>query len=143
MVRETGYFRDGKVIWVTHDKLQDIRYERLRNPIAPTIMQDTIDPIKHQGDGRIYESRSAFDRTSKALGLVPDWQAPESYDIDGTNIGLSDADLERLDKDIDQAQRKALNDLKWGNANLTDEQQLVAKETNEVLEAAGIKTAIK
>jgi hypothetical protein len=74
---------------------------------------------------------------------VPDWQAPESYDIDGTNIGLSDADLERLDKDIDQAQRKALNDLKWGNANLTDEQQLVAKETNQVLEAAGIKTTIE
>jgi len=143
MARSRLYYRDGKPVWVDYDKLQDIRFERLRNPKVFTFISDTIDPIKHQGDGRIYESRSAFDRTSKALGLVSDWQAPESYDTDGTNIGLSAADLERLDKDIEQAQLKALNDLKWGNANLSEEQQLVAKETNQVLEAAGIKTTIE
>lgn len=37
---------------------------------GPNIIRDTMDPLKHMGNGRTYDSKSAFRQASKALGLV-------------------------------------------------------------------------
>ena len=35
---------------------------------APAVHQDTMNPLKHPCDGRVYESRSQYDRVTKAHG---------------------------------------------------------------------------
>ena len=40
------------------------------NIYTHSIIQDTIDPLRHPGTGELYESKSAFRRKSKELGYV-------------------------------------------------------------------------
>ena len=37
---------------------------------APAIHQDTMDPLKHPCDGKFYDSRSQYDRVTRAHGCI-------------------------------------------------------------------------
>lgn len=36
---------------------------------APNVIQDSMDALKHHGDGRMYDSKSNFRKTTKRLGF--------------------------------------------------------------------------
>lgn len=41
-----------------------------KEPSAPEIIQDSIDPLLHPCDGRLYESKSEYRRVTKLHGMV-------------------------------------------------------------------------
>lgn len=63
MARRVYVFRDGKMVEVSSDYRSPVRRPN------SGVIQDTMDKTWHPGDGRIYESKSAFRRATKALGL--------------------------------------------------------------------------
>lgn len=134
MARLYGFYDKEKreVIWVPYDKVREAHFKRINNPVAPMVMGDTIEATKHHGDGRVYESRSAFNRATKACGLSDGWSAPDDWNTNGTYVPPN---LQEIREDVDQAYDRAVNDLKWGAAELSDSQKEYAKEVNEVLEA--------
>lgn len=119
------------MIWFTAEELEQAASVRRNNPVAPYVIADTMDTLKHPGDGRFYDSKSSFNQTSKALGLVP-WEEPKDWNADGT---YRSPDEKLIEEDINQAIERAYNDIKWDNVQLTDEQQVFAKETNEKIKA--------
>lgn len=139
MARLYGYYDKERreVVWVPYEQVRDSHFKRLNNPVAPMVMGDTIEATKHHGDGRVYESRSAFNRATKACGLSDGWSPPEDWNTDGTYVAPN---IREIREDVDQAYDRAINDLEWGATYLTDEQKLYAKEVNEVV-AAQIGTA--
>lgn len=63
MARKVYVWRDGKMVQVSSD------YKAPRARPNFGIIQDTMDRTWHPGDGRFYDSKSAFRRATKALGL--------------------------------------------------------------------------
>lgn len=126
-----------RIVWVDGEDVARAAEYRRKNPVAPIVIQDTIDKIKHPGDGRIYESRSAYEQTSKALGLVQ-VDIPKDFDFNRNTMvrDLSKAEIDAIGQDIEQAAHKAYYDLRDGNQALTDEQQQYAAAVNESFQAA-------
>lgn len=63
----TFVFRDGKIV----DKETGLPVES--SPIsfaAPHVIRDAMDATVHMADGKIYESKSAFRKATKAAGCV-------------------------------------------------------------------------
>jgi hypothetical protein len=146
MSREVGFYdkETGEVRWVPVEKLKDYAAERRKNPVAPMIIQDTIDWMKHPGDGRFYDSRSAFEQVNKAMGLVQrDIPKDFDFDRDGTTRSLSKEELASIEADIDQATQRTYHGLKNDAINLTEDQRQYAKAVNETLEATIGTAAIK
>lgn len=132
-MRARGYWctKRNCMIWYTHDELKDLAIQRARNPIAPYVIQDSMDALKHPGDGRLYDSKSSFDQASKAMGLTA-WEPPKNWDSNGT---YQEPDEKLIEQDMNQAVERAYNDLKWGDTKLDDNQQQAAKEINEKYKA--------
>lgn len=131
----------GRVVWVDGERVAAAAAYRRKNPVAPMVIQDTIDKIKHPGDGRIYDSRSAYEQTSKALGLVQ-VDIPKDFDFNRNTMvrDLSKAEIDAIGQDIEQAVHKAYYDLRDGNQALTDGQRQYAQAVNESFAAATGKT---
>lgn len=142
MAREYGFYdkETGTVRWLPYEVVQDHLVKQRQNPKAPYIRCDTMEPLKHQGDGKVYDSKSAFDATSKALGLV-EWQPPKDWNTNGT-FNPAAIDEKEIAADIERAQLEALNDLKWGNIKLTEEQKEGARNFNENYKAVTGKEPI-
>ena len=130
-----------KIVYYDKGAIDDYRAECRNNPVAPMVVSDTIDWMKHPGTGQYTNSRSTFDQISKACGLVP-WEEPSDWNGNGVCRELNDAELQEIEDDIDQATRRAFNDLKWGQVELSDDQQQYAKEVNSKVEAATGKPSV-
>lgn len=61
MARETYVLRNGELV-----------LKHLAAPLptsgGPFVISDTMDPIRSQADGRMYDSKSAYERSVKAHG---------------------------------------------------------------------------
>lgn len=145
MTREMGFFdkETGEIRWVPVEKLKDYAAERRKNPVAPMIIQDTIDWMKHPGDGRYYDSRSSFEQTSKAMGLVQS-DIPKDFDYQRDTMirDLSKAEIDAIGQDIEQASHRAYHALRDGAQPLTDEQREYAAVVNESFTTATGKAPV-
>lgn len=57
-----------RYIWHGGEWVLDER--RRRASEAPYIVKDGMDPVQHMGNGRVYDSKSAFRRATRDLHLV-------------------------------------------------------------------------
>lgn len=136
--------RRGKMLWAKKESLLDLRAEDRNNPIAPMIMQDSIDWMKHPGTGKYTDSRSTFESWNKACGLVPADNKPINFDKPTAWRELNDKELFEVEKDIDQAFRRAYNDLTWGNQPLSEQAKAFAADVNSKFEqVTGRKPEVK
>ena len=128
--------------WTWHDKeaIADYRAKARANPIAPAVQCDTMDVLKHPKTGIFTDSKSHFDAMSRATGCVP-WEPPKDWNGNGVYRELNAKEAKEIEDDIDQATRRAYNDLRDGQMPLSDQQQHFAKEVNEKYEAVTGKTS--
>lgn len=90
---------------------------------APFVITDTIAPRYCHGTGKTYDSKSRMYEDLKFAGVQPvgkDFRVPTPEDP------ITDAAIE-------DTIRKSLNDLRYGNAEITEEQKHLCKEQNERL----------
>lgn len=87
--------------WVSWEKVQAAKEENH----SAYIQDDTMPPLEHPCDGRIYESKSAFRRATKAAGCV---------EIGNDLLGKRDKRRIPLpDKAIESALRSVANEYEW------------------------------
>ena len=113
--------RRGKHYWVNpktrkFEEFADLTVDRK----APFIIPDTMNKTHCNADGKIYESRSAMKAAVKAAGC----------DTIGWKERIRWQESNNL-PDIEKDMKIAYNDLKYGNAYLTEEDKNYCKETNE------------
>lgn len=134
----------GCMMWVDKEKLLDLIAEHRNNPRAPMVMQDTIDYMKHPGTGMYTDSRSTFESWNKACGLVSADTKPIDFSKPTAWRELNDKELFEVEQDIDQAFRRAYNDLKWGQQALSENQKAYAADVNKRFEqVTGKKPEVK
>lgn len=131
---------EQRFIWYDKEAVMDAHIKRRNNPVAPMIKCDTMDYMKHPKTGMWTDSKSSFDAMSKATGCIP-WEPPKDWDSNGVCRDLNEKELKEIGEDIDQAGRRTFNDLRDGQVELSDDQQLAAKEINEKFEAVTGKTS--
>lgn len=142
-----GYWNKEKKC-MEYYSIEDIKRmcaHRRNNPVAPMIIQDTMDVMKHPGTGLFTDSKSAFERMNEASGLVNTGVEPNESWCDTMNKPtMSKKELQEIEQDIDQAYRRAHRDLVWGNADLSDEARESAKLVNEQYKAkTGLEPVVK
>lgn len=142
MARYKGYWNKDtqEFDWYTAEQIADYRAKVRNNPVAPMIIQDTIPAVRHHAAMVTTESRSQFDALCKATGTAPR-EAPISF-RDSTAKPLERQHLDEIKQDIDQATRRAANDLRWGQAKLDEDKQHIAASINQSLEAKGFNTKL-
>lgn len=114
MFKRTRYIWDEK-----EQKLVELSTYRVEAD-APTVYSDTIDKTYCHADGKYYESRSAMKRGIKESGCdTMEW---------GTQIKKEEkSDYKEILNDMERSR----NDLRYGNAPLTEYDKHVCKEMNE------------
>lgn len=144
MSREVGFYdkATGVVKWFSADRLKDYAAERRNNPVAPMIIQDTIDWMKHPGDGRYYDSRSSFEHVSKAMGLAQ-CSIPDDFNYNRNTMirDLSKEEVAAIGEDIEQAAHRTYHALRDGAQKMTDDQKDYAAAVNESYTDVTGKTA--
>jgi len=134
----------GKMMYAKKEDILDLVARHRNNPIAPMVMQDTIDWMKHPGTGAYTDSRSTFESWNKVCGLVPADTKPIDYSKPTAWRDLNDKELSEVEADIDQAFRRAHNDLTWGAMPLTEAQKAAAALVNDKFEqVTGRKPEVK
>lgn len=136
-----GKFCSKEKRWIWYDKedIADYRAKMRENPVAPSIRCDTMDAMKHPKTGQWTDSKSHFDAISKATGCIP-WDPPKDWNANGIHRELNDKELKEIEEDIDQAARRAYNELTWGQLKMSEDQKHFAKEVNEKFETVTGKT---
>jgi hypothetical protein len=66
-MRQTYVFRDGKAVPKHLARPLDSKRSHLS---APMLIRDTMDPIQGQMDGKLYDSKSAYNRAVRDAGCV-------------------------------------------------------------------------
>jgi hypothetical protein len=64
MGRIVGLIRDGK--FLNEDEISEFS---VKQPVAPNVIDDTMAPLRHLVTGEVFESKSAFRRVTKMMGL--------------------------------------------------------------------------
>ena len=85
---------------------------------APFVIQDTIDGFKHSASGEWIESRSKLRDTDRACGTIT-----TDKPLDAAPYRREREEKQRREskEDIHRAMRKAINDIDYGMAPLTEE----------------------
>lgn len=94
MARVTYRFINGE--WVEADKAQT-------EPSSHGVIQDSIDPFRSHADGKIYDSKSTYRRSLRAMGL---------REVGNDNINVKN---EYTPKDVRADIHKAINRLIYKN----------------------------
>jgi hypothetical protein len=98
----TYVFRDGRCIEKQYAEDLD------SDCAAPHVIRDQMDALRHMADGKMYDSKSAFRKATKAAGCVEVGDQP--------NYGRNRRDPPKLDKrERVEAIKKTIYDLKNGN----------------------------
>lgn len=139
MGREYGFYDKElqKVVWYDADEV-DRRCRELRAQVdAPMVITDTMDPIRYRG--LHYESKRAYEAAIRRDGLSVKSEADiigspfdmSNYDFmkDGTTKPI---DIKEIEDDTEYAQVKAIEALRDGTMQLTQEQQQAAKDINQI-----------
>lgn len=77
------------------------------------VIEDTMEPLKHMGSGKIFDSKRAFRAETKRLGYEETGGEPAASKEPANMRGCSEQDY------ID-AVKKAINDCRWGNSGLSE-----------------------
>lgn len=133
----------GRMRWYDKEEVEELHRQRRNNPVAPMIISDTIELMKHPGTGLYTESRTTFERMSRATGLVPAENKPIDFTKPTNCRDLNDKELKEVEQDVDQAVRRTWDDLKSGRAELSEEQKAYAKQINETLKSRGVSPELK
>lgn len=145
MARQVGFYdKETRTMrWYTKEELLDYAAERRNNPVAPYVIQDTMDKTKHPGSGKMFDSKQAFDAESERLGLIP---RSTPLDLDSTRntweIEPPKEAMDALRADIDQAVERSEHMFKYGSMKLSDEGQQRAKEINELYQGQTGKSPV-
>ena len=132
MARFRGFYDKhlGKVVWVPEERVLDMRAKRRNNPVAPAVFGDTMDPIKGP-DGEFYDSKVQYESAveSKGFRILGDTEKPSGA---GWEAPTTKEWLDEVAEDADQACRRAMNDLRYGQNSLSEEDKEYAKTVNEI-----------
>lgn len=66
-MRERYVYREGKGVVSVFD-LDEVEESKRSHLSAPMIISDTMNPIRSMADGKMYDSKSAYERGVKATG---------------------------------------------------------------------------
>ena len=141
----TGFYnkQSGEVEWIDSKLIEDYRIQRRNNPVAPAVIQDTMDKLKHPGTGKYTESKAEFDRMSKETGLVPaDFSPNDDFNRNGVSRELNKKEQEQIAADVEQASKRAYIGLRDGSIEVPEHSREYAKHVNESYEAATGKKAV-
>lgn len=95
-------------IWCPVEKRLVPKTDQQRGATAPFIISDTIDPTWHPADGRKYDSKSRFRRTTKAAGCT---EVGNERQTDRRQIDrVSKSDIARAMEMVRQGYRPRITD---------------------------------
>lgn len=97
---------------------------------APFVIQDTIEPYRHPATGQWVESRAALNAIDKACGTITTdkHQSAEPY-----AKAREKRRREESKRDVHQAMRRAINDIDYGMAPLTEETKAKCAIQDEIV----------
>lgn len=93
---------------------------------APFVQTDSMDLLKHHGNGKYYDSKSGFRRVTKALGYEERGDAESVADNKPKMVGMTE-------RDYHESIQKSWAQLKSGTAPLSEFDREVCRRTDERL----------
>lgn len=99
---------------------------------APYVIQDTIEPYLHPAAEIVVESRSALRDADRATGTITVGSREDLH----VNKSYQKEQWRKLREDRREARKRAINDLNWGAAPITEEVRAKCAAQDEILSKA-------
>jgi hypothetical protein len=129
--KEYSYQPIQKGKWTMGEDGKLIPYVEKPKPIVPQVIFDYCDPFVSHHNGQVYTSKKKYRADIKREGFTEvggDWNAVNK--LAEKPDPTKDKDYQRkLQDDID----KAINDVKYGEAKLTEKDKEICKRRNEAI----------
>lgn len=100
---------------------------------APYVIQDTIEPFRHAASGEIIDSRAKLRDTDRACGT---FTTDKPQDATANRKARERQQARERKEDMHQANLRAINDLDYGNAPISEETRAKCAIQNEIVSSA-------